>query len=135
MPEKIRYKQGYKYQLVDPYWYQTDIFGLSLKIDSYVVLKPDGVLYIYRGYAWNGASGPTIDSKSSMRASLLHDALYQMMAEYPELRAWRPYADTILENVCREDGMNSFRAWTWRKAVNWFGEGAATTKDEILEAP
>lgn len=135
MPEKIRYRDGYKYQLADPYWIQTDIMGGEYRIDSYIFLKSDGLLYIYRGYAWNGASGPTWDTKSSMRASLVHDALYQIFQAYPELLKWRGYADSLLYNLCREDGMWPFRAYLWQKAVNWFGEGAAKAKDEVLEAP
>jgi hypothetical protein len=89
----------------------------------------------YRGYAWDGASGPTYDSKSSMRASLVHDALYQLMGEYPELLAWRLYADDLLYKICQQDGMWPFRAYLWKKAVNWFGEDAAEKPDKILTAP
>ena len=133
--EKIRYREGYKYQLVDPYWIQTDIMGKEYKVDGYIRLSEDGILYIYRGYAWDGASGPTYDSKSSMRASLVHDALYQLMGEYPELLAWRLYADDLLYKICRQDGMWPFRAYLWKKAVNWFGEDAAEKGDTILTAP
>lgn len=131
----IRYKDGYKYQLVEPYWIQTDITGGKYIIDGYISLNERGILYIYKGYAWDGASGPTWDSKSSMRASLVHDALYQLMGEYPELLVYRPYADDLLYKICREDGMGRARAWSWKKAVNWFGEKAAKDGDTILEAP
>lgn len=133
--EAIRYREGYKYQLVDPYWIQTDIMGKEYRIDGYIRLNDMGILYIYRGYAWDGASGPTYDSKSSMRASLIHDALYQLMGEYPELLKWRLYADDLLYKICREDGMWPFRAYLWKKAVNWFGASAAEEGDEILTAP
>lgn len=135
MTDKIRYREGYKYQLVDPYWIQTDIKGAEYSISSYVHLFSNGLLYIYRCYAWDGPSGPTYDSKNSMRASLVHDALYQLMGEYPELLQHRDYADDLLYRICREDGMWLPRAWLWKKAVNWFGESAATAKEEILEAP
>lgn len=133
--EAIRYREGYKYQLADPYWIQTDIMGKEYRIDGYIRLNDTGILYIYRGYAWDGASGPTYDSKSSMRASLIHDALYQLMGEYPELMKWRLYADDLLYKICREDGMWPFRAYLWKKAVNWFGEDAAEKGDTILTAP
>ena len=130
MSEKIKYREGYKYQLVDPYIYQTDIFGLNLKND-YVTLAPDGTLYIYGGYAWDGASGPTVDTKDSMRASLVHDALYALTSEYPDsLLKWRGYVDSLLENICVEDGMSAARAWAWRKAVTLFGERAATQSSQ-----
>ena len=38
-------------------------------------------LYVYPGYRWDGASGPTIDSEDSMQASLFHDVVYQMLRE------------------------------------------------------
>lgn len=133
--EKIRYRKGYKYQLADPYFIQTDITGGNYRIDGYLSLNEAGILYIYRCYAWDGASGPTWDSKNSMRASLVHDALYQLMGEYPELLKWRLFADDMLYKILREDGMWAVRAWLWKKGVNWFGSKAAEEDDEILEAP
>lgn len=133
--EKIRYRDGYKYQLADPYYIQTDITGGNYRIDGYISLNEGGMLYIYRCYAWDGPSGPTLDTKNSLRASLVHDALYQLMGEYPELLAWRLYADDLLYRICREDGMWSIRAWLWKKAVNWFGDKAAREGDKIQEAP
>ena len=74
----ISYKKRrrYKYTLLNDYSYQTDIqvpedadLGL-LKID------PSGLLIIKNGYAWDGPSGPTFDTKNFMRGSLVHDALY-----------------------------------------------------------
>ena len=32
-------------------------------------------------YAWDGASGPTFDTKDTMTPSLIHDAFYQLMRE------------------------------------------------------
>lgn len=133
--EKIRYRDGYKYQLVDPYWIQTDIMGAEYRVDGYISLRENGLLYIYRAYAWDGPSGPTMDTKNSIRASLVHDALYQLMGEYPELLKWRLYADSLLYNMLIEDGMWRIRAWLWKKAVNWFGEGSARKGDEVKEAP
>jgi hypothetical protein len=135
MSERIRYKEGYKYQLVTDYWIETDIFGFDLNVDDFIYLLPTGTLIMKRGYAWDGASGPTYDSKSSMRASLVHDALYQLMGEYPDLLEYRLYADELLYRICRQDGMWPFRAYLWKKAVNWFGENAAMAEDVILEAP
>ena len=35
-------------------------------------------LRVHKGYQWNGCTG-AIDTKSNLRASLLHDALYQLI--------------------------------------------------------
>lgn len=130
----IKYKEGYKYQLVEEYIQETDITGFHIESD-YVRLFTDGALVISKGYAWDGASGPTYDSKSSMRASLVHDALYQLCGLNSNLLKFRDYADTLLYNICVEDGMWRFRAWIWKKGVNWFGSKAAEECDTILIAP
>lgn len=130
----IKYKDGYKYQLVEDYIHETDIVGFSI-ITDYISLLTDGTLVIKKGYAWDGASGPTYDSKSSMRASLIHDALYQLMGIDHNLLKYRDYADTLLYNTCVEDGMWRIRTWIWKKGVNWFGAGAAQSVDKIMTAP
>lgn len=48
---------------------------------SYGVLTVDGDLSIRRGYSWDGPSGPTIDTGTFMRGSLVHDFLYQLLRE------------------------------------------------------
>ncbi|KPA31968.1 Uncharacterized protein AMR50_3455 [Leptospira interrogans] len=62
--------KNYKYQLVKSYNFQTEIkTDLSLKIRKsevkvFVNLDPEGLLKIEAGYAWDGPSGPTIDTKN-----------------------------------------------------------------------
>lgn len=70
-----------------------------------------GLLTMKKGYAWDGPSGPTIDTKNFMRGSLVHDALYQLMRNGQLAPQWREGADQELRRICREDGMNRFRAW------------------------
>jgi hypothetical protein len=130
----MKYRSGYKYQLVEDYQIETDIPGVSIAT-PFIVLSRSGLLTIRAGYAWDGASGPTFDSKSSMRGSLVHDALYQLMSIYPDLRQFRLYADELLFIICKQDGMSALRAWLWKKAVNIFGGSAAKKQDQILEAP
>ncbi|MFH0814287.1 MAG: hypothetical protein V2A69_15840, partial [Pseudomonadota bacterium] len=51
----------YKYQLVQPYIHDIEIKGYE--VDSpYLKLGPNGVLEMSKGYAWDGPSGPTIDT-------------------------------------------------------------------------
>ena len=64
----MKYKKGYKYQLVEDEVTKTDIIGYSFDT-KFIRLTLVGVLTVKAGYAWDGASGPTIDSPSSMRAS------------------------------------------------------------------
>jgi len=132
---KIRYYEGYKYQLAETYEMNVGIVGYDVKIGEYVHLWEDGTLIIYKGYAWDGASGPTWDSKSSMRASLIHDALYQLMGVKKKLLDYRLLADDLLCRICKEDGMWSVRAFIWRKAVNWFGRAYAADDEQPTTAP
>ncbi len=135
MNARIRYREGYKYQLVEDYFHQTPITGYSVQ-DEYIQLTPAGMLSIAAGYAWDGPSGPTIDTKNFLRGSLVHDALYQLIRDHKIDESNRLVADQILYDTCRADGMNILRAYMVKKAVNWFGGSAAAGNPyPILEAP
>ncbi|XDD49991.1 hypothetical protein AB3N59_16750 [Leptospira sp. WS92.C1] len=137
--DQIKYKnfQNYKYKLVEAYNFQTeikpDVFLFIGKpgIKNFVELSPSGLLGINAGYAWDGPSGPTIDTKSFMRGSLIHDALYQLMREEKLDRGiYRERADKLLREICLKDGMNSFRAYYVYRFVRWFGESSAKPEKE-----
>lgn len=132
----IKYTDGWKYQLKADYSCRTGIEGYI--VDSeYIKLNSDGELTIKKGYAWDGPSGPTIDSKDFMRGSLVHDSLYQLIREghLPESR--RDDADRILRRQCEEDGMWSVRAWWVYTAVRNFGKSAVGKdgRHPVLYAP
>lgn len=136
--EYIFYKKGYKYQLnVD---YSTNI---PVKPDSninsdYIVLSSDGDLTIKKGYAWDGPSGPTVDTLNFMRGSLVHDALYQLMREGRlDKDKQRKPADRLLQKMCREDGMSSMRSWWVYQGLRLGGGPAADqeNKKPVVKAP
>jgi hypothetical protein len=122
---KIYYKKGYKYQLTNDVVVNTSIIPTSGILTRYITLSTDGKLTILNGYAWDGPSGPTIDTKTFMRGSLVHDALYQLirMGLLPEEA--RLQADMVLDKICKEDGMSSFRRWYILKSLRLFGGPAA----------
>jgi len=97
--ECISYKKGYKYQLVEES--STDIpilpaNDIKSKPD-YIVLTSQRNIKIKKGYAWDGPSGPTIDTLNFMRGSLVHDALYQLMREdHLDSKNYREPADKLL---------------------------------------
>jgi hypothetical protein len=133
---KIKYLDGYKYQLAEGYAVQTAIIPKEHIATDFIVLGTNGVLIVNEGYAWDGPSGPTIDTKNFMRGSLVHDALYQLMREGKLSQKWRDDADNELRRICREDGMTWLRAWWVYRAVRDFGgSSAARCKTTILEAP
>jgi len=114
----------YKYQLMQPYTIDVGIKGYSTDT-PYLRLEEDGMLEIKKGYAWDGPSGPTIDTLNFMRGSLVHDALYQLIRMEVLPFSLREHADMLLRRICREDGMSWFRAWYVYKAVQWFGGASA----------
>ena len=119
----IRYKTGYKYQLTADYEVQTPVLCESMLVHDFFALYPSGVLSIRKGYAWDGASGPTLDTKSSMRPSLVHDCFCQLMKErLLDYQTWGPVVHEFFRKQCIEDGMSSWRAWLWHKGVV-FGRG------------
>lgn len=136
MTAHIVYRAGYKYQLHAPYNYDTGIRGVEY-VSDFLVLQIDGVLRIAAGYAWDGPSGPTYDTTSAMRGSLVHDALYQLMRAGHLPNDHRLRADELLYRMCREDGMGRVRAWAWYRMVRWFASGAAAAQSEpeIYYAP
>lgn len=133
--QMIKYKRGYKYQLFEDYSIQTPFRPDTLLIVDFVSLDSSGLLTIYKGYAWDGPSGPTIDTKSFMRGSLVHDVLYQLM--YNELLPYsvKGEVDDFLIVICDEDGMWQVRqAWV-RKGVEIGGDPRPSRIKQILIAP
>jgi hypothetical protein len=110
--------RGWKYELMRPFTLALPP-ALAVPFDSEYVSIRDGWLVLERGYAWDGASGPTFDTQVTMRGALVHDGLYQA------IRLGCPIAksdvDTLFHDLLREDGMSKFRAWYWYHAVKWFG--------------
>lgn len=132
----ITYTEGYKYRLERSHISFTGIKGHAASVDGWLSLDKAGVLWIREGYCWDGPSGPSVDTKSFMRASLVHDALYQLMREGHLPLHLRGAADDLLQQHCREDGMSWLRSWYVRKAVGWFGESSAEPQQRrVLSAP
>jgi hypothetical protein len=133
----------YKYQLMKDYTIQTDLKPkrkIRDELTEFLSLSPEGVLFIGKFYAWDGPSGPTIDTKDFMRGSLVHDALYQLMRERVlDHKKHRKRADEILREICLEDGMCSVRAWYVYQALRIFAGSCARPrkepKPEIISAP
>ncbi len=111
VPKAERTGKRQKYELLVDYQVQTYIFYKRAAIIGYVYLYPKGRLTIQKGYRWDGASFIAIDTEDFMRASLFHDALYQLMREGLLDRKHRKAADKLMYRLCVEDGMWKIRAW------------------------
>lgn len=122
----IKYNSGYKYQLKETYTVAIEIKPPLLIDTDYIKLDTEGSLTMKKGYASDGPSGPTIDTLTFMRGSLVHDALYQLMREkHLNNASYRDDADRTLQKICKEDGMCSLRAWWVYHAVRLFADPAA----------
>lgn len=122
MTNIIKYRSGYKYQLAEDYFH-----ALPFDFDS-VVPFSDGflrwspsILIIKAGYAWDGASGPAIDTSDIMRASLVHDALYQCIRQGYIPHELKSACDSEFKRICEESGMSTIRASYIYEAVKLFG--------------
>lgn len=134
--DRIFYRSGYKYQLAQRYVVQTAVKPDAPIVADFLELDEDGVLTVRAGYAWDGASGPAIDTATFLRGSLVHDALYQLMALHGLDRArWRKVADEELIRVCAEDGMSWLRRQWVYAAVRAFGRGTKDQQPRVERAP
>jgi hypothetical protein len=128
---RIAYNGGYKYQLKKKYTLRIPIIPKKGIKTDYILLSKSSDLEIRKGYAWDGPSGPTIDTSNFMRGSLIHDALYQLMLEnYLNHRIYREEADRILKQACIDDGMWPVRAWWVYQVVRLFADFAADPADK-----
>ena len=129
----LYFRRGYKYQTTRDYHLR--IAGIADEAIStqFITLTKMGEMIIHAGYAWDGASGPTWDSKNSMIGSLVHDALYQLIRLGLIDVKYKEYADQLLHDICVEDGMFGIRADFWKWAVLTFGSGACRPSGEPKE--
>ena len=128
----MKYRSGYKYQLVETIYYETKIKGYLFKT-KFIDLDLDGLLTIRGGYCWDGPSGPTIDTDNFMLGSLIHDALYQLIRRGHLPSTYRLRCDDILQEICLDEGMCKFRAWYVYKGVRYFGGSAIKKVKKIHE--
>lgn len=120
----IKYQKRFKYQLVEDYSGSIKGEFPNHVTHHYFTLNKDGSYLIFSGYAWDGPSGPTIDTSTFMRGSLVHDVLYQAIRLELIPLSFRKRADEILREVCLEDGMTRLRAWLVYRGVR-LGAGAS----------
>ncbi len=134
----IRYRSDYKYQLAEGYEISVAIRPKSNIETDFIDLDTDGNLTVKNGYAWDGPSGPVKDTDQNMRASLVHDALYQLMRNGKlKPRTHRKAADQEFKDICKADGVSSFRASVYYKALRKFGKPAASPQNKkiVVRAP
>ena len=131
----LYFKRGYKYQVARDYRIKLAVIPYQPICLPFVLMDTAGDTVIKTGYAWNGASGPTVDTRNTMAGSLVHDLLYQLIRLGLIDPKYKAYADRTLKEICVEDGMNRIRAACWLWAVKTFGGPSckpdAEPKEEI----
>lgn len=129
----IRYRSEYKYQLAEGYAIAIPIKPKQDIKTDFIHLDTEGYLLIQNGYAWDGPSGPVIDTDENMRASVVHDALYQLMRNKKlSSRTHRKTADQLFKDICKDDGVSNFTASVYYKALRKFGKTAASPKNKKI---
>lgn len=108
----------WKYRLTMDYEADIPLTGHNVKVQhnggEWAHLQPYGHLTIRTWYHWDGPSGPALDTPTFMRASLVHDVLYQFIREGLLPDELRSDADGIMREIALADGMSRFRArYAW----------------------
>jgi hypothetical protein len=143
----LHFKAGYKYVITRPFRIKTEIrppftrritrqtvdVNNTAVVIPLVTLEPSGWLTIHAGYAYDGASGPTIDTLDSMAGAAVHDAGYQLIRLGKIEPTWKEYFDELFYEIMVEDGMIRPRAKLWEWAVKTFGRSATRPSAEPKE--
>jgi hypothetical protein len=133
----MKYKAGYKYQLVTDEVFQTSFRPAVNVVTDLISLTERGELVLSKGYCSDGPSGPTIDTPNFMRGAFLHDGLYQLMREgLLPWGLWRK-ADEELAKQCRADGMWEIRI-KWVMLGLWIVKGKSAKPSQtkrVRQAP
>lgn len=117
----LKYEEGtWKYRLKESATCEVALPIEDVVDTPWYTLTPDGILAKV-GYAWDGPSGPAIDTENALRASLFHDILYQAIKEDQITKRFRKKADKLLLRILREDGMSYLRRRIWYYSVRTGG--------------
>jgi len=112
------------YRLLEPYEIKTPVTGYSA-LTYHLSLLESGLLCIVEGYEWDGPSGPTIDTRSFMRASLVHDAFYELVRKEQLPFFVKASGDMLLRRIALTDRMHPLRAAYAYRAVKSAADWAA----------
>lgn len=124
MTIKLTYREldDYKYQATEDLEIQTEIKGVSA-VTEYIHLSPNGLLRTKAYYAWNGSNWSS--DKHAMIASLVHDALCQLMRlDLLSRTVFRKPADALYRDICIAEGIKKWKANFRYRMLQWFGKSA-----------
>ena len=131
--------EPFKYQLAKPVTFNSGLSpqgmmnGNDFIVCNNVRLYQFGTLRIDPGFRWDGASGPTMDTPSTFKASLVHDALYMLIREGHLRKSDRGRCDEILYYILVAEGMWKWRAKIWLWFIKLFGAYAVKRKKKLMD--
>ncbi len=137
--KSIHYRTGYKHQLAETYSLKISIKPPNVIETEFISMDKAGVLVIKSGYAWDGVSGPVVDTSENLRASLVHDSLYQLMRKrkLTPRKKYKDKADRLFRKICKEDGVSGIVAQTYYEVLKKLGNPSTDPKNvrKIFKAP
>ena len=127
---ELYYHGGYKYQTTRPFVIKTTIKPARNIETDWILLRTDGMLFFTKGYAWDGPSGPTIDTDSWMIPSLVHDGLCQLVSMGLLAKSWLTDIHLLMYRLCIRYKMLRARAWySWKAVVAFYKPGMSKKKE------
>ena len=131
------YQEGYKNQVYETFSIQTKITPVCPVVTHFISLTLGGKLTISKGYAWDGASGPTLDKEIDLKLfkikltdttvpSCVHDAFAQLMRLELIDRNWLSCVDNLLDQMLKNRGM-------WWARRRWWMRGLKLTKGSFAD--
>jgi hypothetical protein len=119
----ITYSRADKYVLADDYHDIAPFKPSSPILTTYGAFYINGQYTIFKGFLFS-ANFPAINTENSRRAACVHDFFYCLIKDECISRDFREPVDKLFYEHLIEDGMASFRAWYWYKAVRVGGDNA-----------
>ena len=125
----MKYRKGFKYQLAEAEFFQTEFRPAVDLITDFVILRTTGVLELLKGFAWDGMSGPVIDRKTNQKGGAKHDGLYRLMRKgFLDHTLW-PIADIECAKQLKLDGAWASTIWIDMKGLAIANGAAANPKN------
>ena len=114
----LTYVDGYQYQARNNMIYFTGIYPKIDIISNLIVLRQDGWMWVSKFFAWDGASGPAIDTKSNIRGSHAHDACAALMRLGLIPMDCRFASNTLIRRLMIDDGASKVRATAYKATLD-----------------
>ncbi len=111
---------GYKYRLLEQFqWYSEFLKDESFEAPFFQCDK--GHCTAFKGYAWDGVSGPAVDTKKTKIPGLKHDISYQAIRLGLIDKKYKSDIDKQFHDDLERGKVSRFIADIYYRGVRWFG--------------